>query len=438
MPIAEKLRNKEETLAVVGLGYVGLPLATAFAQKVRVIGYDVNAAKIQRYRSGIDPTNEVGDEALRRSTVEFTADERRLQEAVFLIVAVPTPVDKSNLPDLSLLEGACRIIGRNLKKGAVVMFESTVYPGTTEEICIPILEDTSGMVCGSDFYVGYSPERVNPGDRVHRLENIPKIVAATDAATAAEAAEVYQIVVHAGIHLTGIKVAETAKLAENAQRDVNIAFMNELSITLDRMGIRTADVVKAMNTKWNALGFRPGLVGGHCISVDPYYLIQKAEEVHGRSNLVQSSRKINNEMGYYAADVVIRKLIAANKLVKGSKVYIMGISYKENCPDIRNTMVPDIAARLREYGVEVQVSDPVVDKAEVARSLGIDLVDAKGIIDADCLVFAVSHQEFRELSLEVIDGMYRSVLGEEKVLIDITSMYDKNQMTQKGFLYWSL
>lgn len=439
MLTADKLLNKQEKLAVVGLGYVGLPLAVAFAEKIQVIGFDINTNKIERYRNGIDPTNEVGSQTLRHTMVEFTDDEKRLQESGFLIVAVPTPVNQNNLPDLSPLEGACRVVGRNLREGAVVIFESTVYPGTTEDICIPILEETSGLECGSEFFVGYSPERINPGDHVHRLDNIPKIVSGIDRETAMLAASIYEIVVMAGIHIaSSIKVAETAKLAENAQRDVNIAFMNELSITLDRMNIRTADVISAMNTKWNALGFRPGLVGGHCISVDPYYLIQKAEEVHGRSQLVQISRKTNSNMGYYTSDVIIRQLIKSGNLVKDAKVYIMGISYKENCPDIRNTMVPDIVARLKEYEVCVCVSDPVVDKDEVLHSLGICLVDGIDIHDADCVVFAVAHQEFRNLSIESLENMYRNQQGKPKVIIDITSMFSQEELIKRDFLYWSL
>lgn len=436
---AENLLNKEEKIAVVGLGYVGLPLAVAFAEKVPVIGFDINSEKINRYRSGVDPTNEVGAAVLEHTTVEFTDDETSLKQAGFLIVAVPTPVDKNNLPDLSPLKNACCVIGRNMRRGAVVMFESTVYPGTTEDICIPILEETSGLFCGTDFYVGYSPERVNPGDRTHRLDNIPKIVSGMDRKTAERAAGIYEIVVKAGVHIvSSIKVAETAKLAENAQRDVNIAFMNELAVTLDRMNIRTAEVLGAMNTKWNALGFRPGLVGGHCISVDPYYLIQKAQEVHGRSKLVEISRKTNSKMGFYTADVIIRQLIKAGYLVKGAKVYIMGISYKENCPDLRNTMVPEIVSRLCEYGVDVFVSDPVVDQDEVLLNLGIRLVDNEHICDADCVVFAVAHRVFRNLSTEALAGMYRHIDGMPKVLIDLKSIFCEEELRKNNFLYWSL
>lgn len=439
MLTVEKLLSKEEKLAVVGLGYVGLPLAVAFAEQIRVIGFDINTEKIKRYRSGIDPTNEVGAETLERTAVDFTDDEMSLRQAGFLIVAVPTPVDQNNFPDLSPLTGACRVVGRNLRKGAVVMFESTVYPGTTEDICIPILEASTGLRCGIDFYVGYSPERVNPGDRVHRLDNIPKIVSGINAETAQLAADVYALVVKAGIHIvSNMKVAEIAKLAENSQRDVNIAFMNELAITLDRMNIRTAEVLGAMNTKWNALGFRPGLVGGHCISVDPYYLIQKAQEVRGRSQLVQISRKTNSKMGFYTADVVIRQLIKAGHLVKGANVYIMGISYKENCPDLRNTMVPDIAVRLGEYGVNVLVADPVVDKNEVFDSLGIQLVDMTEICDADCIVFAVAHQVFRTISPAALADMYSGRPEIPKVLIDLNSIFPEQVLRERDFLYWSL
>lgn len=439
MLTAKTLLNKEEKLAVVGLGYVGLPLAVAFSEKVQVIGFDIDTEKIRRYKSGIDPTGQVGAQALSCTTVTFTDDETRLREAGFLIVAVPTPADKNNLPDFSPLEGACRVVGRNLRRDAVVMFESTVSPGATEDICIPILEAISGLSCGADFYVGYSPERINPGDHVHRLDNIPKIVSGIDRATAQRAAEVYQIVVKAGIHIAGsIKVAETAKLAENSQRDVNIAFMNELAITLDRMNIRTSEVLDAMNTKWNALGFHPGLVGGHCISVDPYYLIQKAQEVRGCAQLVEMSRKTNSQMGYYTADVVIRQMIKAGHLVKGAKVYIMGISYKEDCPDLRNTMIPGIAERLKEYDVDVFVSDPVVDRDEVFRNFGIRLVDMADISDADCMVFAVAHQAFKNYSAESLTGLYRNAAGIPKVLIDLNSMFSEEEMLKNDFLYWSL
>lgn len=439
MSTAERLLSKKEKLAVVGLGYVGLPLAVAFAEKTDVIGFDINTEKIKRYQSGIDPTNEVGPQALSRTAVAFTDDETRLREAIFLIVAVPTPVDHNNFPDLSPLEGACRIVGRNLRRGAVVIFESTVYPGTTEDICIPILEQSSGLRCGTDFWVGYSPERINPADRAHRLSTIPKIVSGIDRETAQNAAGVYEIVVRAGIHIAGsIKVAEMAKLAENAQRDVNIAFMNELAITLDRMDIRTVEVLEAMNTKWNALGFRPGLVGGHCISVDPYYLIQKAQEVHGCARLVRMSRETNSGMGHYIADVIIRQLIKANRLIGGSRVYILGISYKEDCPDLRNTMIPDIAARLREYDIEAYIADPVVDKNEVLRSLGIRLVDMSEIRDADCIVLAVAHQEFKRLPLEALAALYRGAEGARRVLVDINSAYLKQAPQDERFLYWSL
>lgn len=439
MSIAEKLLNGEEKLAVLGLGYVGLPLAVTFAKKIPVIGFDLNAEKIQRYREGIDPTNEVGNEALRNTAMRFTVEEEALREALFFIVAVPTPIDKNNLPDLSAMEKACGSIGRNLRQGAIVMFESTVYPGTTEDICIPILEKISGYTCGVDFFVGYSPERVNPGDKVHRLDNIVKLVAGMDRATALEAAAVYEIIMTAGVKVvSGIKVAEVAKLAENTQRDVNIAFMNELSMTLSRMDISTKDVIDAMNTKWNALGFRPGLVGGHCISVDPYYLIYKAEEVKGASQLVQSSRKINNGMSRYAADMVIRQLIKGGRLVKGAKVYIMGITYKANCPDTRNTMVPGIAERLREYGVEVRLFDPVADKEGVAKELGIDLVEGEAIGNGDCLVFAVAHQEFASLSTAALQAMYRNPGQGPYILIDIPGMFDKEEMEEQGFLYWSM
>jgi UDP-N-acetyl-D-galactosamine dehydrogenase len=339
--------NRKEKISLIGLGYVGMPIAVSFSRKVDVIGFDVNQAKIDLYKSGVDPTKEVGDEAIAACTVDFTADETRLKEAKFHIVAVPTPVNVDHTPDLSPVIGASTILGRNLTKGSIVVFESTVYPGVTEEICIPILEKESGLRCGVDFKVGYSPERINPGDKVHRLETIVKVVSGMDEESLDIIAKVYELVVEAGVHRAeSIKVAEAAKVIENSQRDINIAFMNELSIIFNKMNIDTKAVLEAAGTKWNFLNFFPGLVGGHCIGVDPYYLTYRAEQMGYHSQIILSGRRINDDMGKYVAENTVKKMIQANKPIKGANVAILGITFKEDCPDSRNTRVIDI---INEY-----------------------------------------------------------------------------------------
>ncbi|WP_226643034.1 nucleotide sugar dehydrogenase [Mesobacillus subterraneus] len=439
MNLYEKLVNKEEKIAVVGLGYVGMPIAVAFAKKVNVIGFDLNLLKIEQYKKGIDPTNEVGDEAIRQTTVEFTAEPSRLKEAKFHIVAVPTPINADKTPDLSPIKGVSKTIGRNLTKGSIVVFESTVYPGVTEDICIPILERESGLKCGVDFSVGYSPERINPGDQVHRLENIIKIVSAMDEESLEEIAKVYELVVEVGVHrASSIKVAEAAKVVENSQRDINIAFMNELAMVFDRMGIDTQEVVEAMNTKWNALKFTPGLVGGHCIGVDPYYFIYEAEKLGYHSQIILSGRKINDGMGSFVADAIIKKLIQANKVVKQSKVVILGLTFKENCPDTRNSKVEDIIKRLKEFEVEPIVVDPYANPEEANHEYEVDLVPIDMINDADCLVFAVGHDMFKNLTMDQINGMFISSSNEEKIIIDVKSILNKEIILDSGFTYWRL
>jgi len=439
MNLYEKILKKEEKISIVGLGYVGMPLAVALAKKVNVIGYDLNKKKIELYKSGIDPTNEVGNEAIKQTTVEFTSDEVRLKEAKFHIVAVPTPINSDKTPDLTPVEGASAIVGRNLTKGSIVVYESTVYPGVTEDICIPILERESGLKCGVDFKVGYSPERINPGDKIHRLETIKKIVSGIDEESLDEIAKVYELVIEAGVHrASSIKVAEAAKVVENSQRDINIAFMNELAMVFDRMGIDTKEVVEAMNTKWNALGFYPGLVGGHCIGVDPYYFIYEAEKLGYHSQIILSGRKINDGMGEFVADAIIKKLIHANKVVKKSKVVILGITFKENCPDTRNSKVADIIKRLNEYGIEPLVVDPKADKEDAKREYNVDLIELEDVNDADCLVFAVAHDEFRNLSLDKIDSLFGDFDNCEKVVIDVKSILDKSEIEKKGYSYWRL
>lgn len=439
MSLYNALLEKHEKVAVIGLGYVGMPIAVAFAKKVSVIGYDLNTKKIDLYRAGIDPTNEVGDDEIKNTKVDFTSDETRLREAKFHIIAVPTPINSDKTPDLSPVEGASSIVGRNLTKGSIVVYESTVYPGVTEDVCVPILERESGLKCGVDFKIGYSPERINPGDKVHRLENIIKIVSGMDEESLDEIAKVYELVIEVGVHRAGsIKVAEAAKVVENSQRDINIAFMNELAMVFDRMGIDTKEVIEAMNTKWNALGFTPGLVGGHCIGVDPYYFVYEAEKLGYHSQIILSGRKINDGMGKFVADAIIKKLILANKVVRQAKVVILGITFKENTPDTRNSRVIDIIDGLREYGIEPIVVDPEADADEAKHEYGIDLVDINDVKDVDCLVLAVAHDIFKQMSWDDIDSLYGEFDNNEKILIDVKSILDRSEIEEKGYSYWRL
>lgn len=439
MGLYEKIMKREEKISVVGLGYVGMPMAVAFSKKVDVIGFDLNKKKIDLYKSGIDPTNEVGEVEIKKTTVEFTADENRLREAKFHIVAVPTPINSDKTPNLSPVEGASKIIGRNLNKGSIVVYESTVYPGVTEDICIPILEKESGLKCGVDFKIGYSPERINPGDKVHKLENIIKIVSGIDKESLDEIAKIYELVIEVGVHKAGsIKVAEAAKVVENSQRDINIAFMNELAMVFDRMGIDTKEVINAMNTKWNALGFTPGLVGGHCIGVDPYYFVYEAEKLGYHSQIILSGRKINDGMGKFVADAIIKKLILANKVVRKSKVVILGITFKENTPDTRNSKVVDIIRCLREYGIEPTVVDPEADAEEAKNEYDIDLVELESINNADCVVLAVAHDLFKHMELRDMELMYGRYKNSEKIIIDVKSILRKDEYVNAGFQYWNL
>ena len=437
MSLYERIVAKEEKISLVGLGYVGMPIAVAFAKKVKVIGYDLNAAKIELYKSGIDPTKEVGDEAIRNTAVEFTADEKRLREAKFHIVAVPTPVNPDHTPDLTPVEGASRILGRNLTKGSIVVFESTVYPGVTEDVCVPILERESGLRCGTDFKIGYSPERINPGDKVHRLETIKKIVSGMDAETLEEVANVYSLVVAAGVHRAeSIKVAEAAKVIENSQRDINIAFMNELSIIFNKMGIDTKSVLEAAGTKWNFLNFYPGLVGGHCIGVDPYYLTYKAEQMGYHSQIILAGRRINDDMGKYCAENLVKQLIKADVPVKNAKVAILGFTFKENCPDTRNTKIIDIYNELREYGISAVITDPTADADEARRLYGVEFVPFDSIRDMDAVILAVAHEQFKALTMDRLDAMFRA--GQPKVLLDLKGLLDRKAYEAAGYNYWRL
>ena len=432
----EKLLKKEEKLSLVGLGYVGMPIAVAFAKKIEVVGFDLNEKKIDLYRSGIDPTNEVGNDVIKNTAVDFTADETKLREAKFHIVAVPTPVNDDHTPDLTPVEGASRILGRNLTKGSIVVFESTVYPGVTEDVCIPILEKESGLKCGEDFKIGYSPERINPGDKVHRLETIKKIVSGMDDEALDCIAKVYELVVEAGVHRAeSIKVAEAAKVIENSQRDINIAFMNELSIIFNKMGIDTKSVLEAAGTKWNFLKFYPGLVGGHCIGVDPYYLTYKAEMLGYHSQIILSGRRINDDMGKYVAENVVKNLIAADKPVKNAKVAILGFTFKENCPDTRNTKIIDIVNELKEYGITPVIADPQADADEAERLYGIKFVDISTVKEMDAVILAVAHTDFNNLSIKDIDTMF----GEgKKVLLDIKGLLNRKEYENAGYSYWRL
>ena len=432
----DDLLNKKESLSLVGLGYVGMPIAVAFAKKINVIGFDLNKEKIDLYKSGVDPTHEVGDEAIKASTVQFTANEEDLRKARFHIVAVPTPVYEDHTPDLTPVEGASRILGRNLTKGSVVVFESTVYPGVTEDVCVPILEKESGLKCGVDFKVGYSPERINPGDKVHRLETITKIVSGMDEETLDLVAKVYELVVAVGVHRAPcIKVAEAAKVIENSQRDVNIAFMNELSIIFNKMGIDTKSVLEAAGTKWNFLKFTPGLVGGHCIGVDPYYLTYKAEDLGYHSQIILSGRRINDSMGKYVAENCIKTLIKVDKHVKNARVAILGFTFKENCPDTRNSKVFDIVKELREYGIEPVIADPIADAAEAKRLYGVKFVDKSEVKNMDAVILAVAHAQFANFSMGEIDSFF----GEgQKALLDIKGILNRAEYEKAGYAYWRL
>lgn len=429
----------KEKLALVGLGYVGMPIAVEFAKHVPVIGFDINEKRVNEYKNGIDSTNEVG-EAIKNTKVDFTSDPKRLSEAKFIIVAVPTPVNEDTTPDLRPVEGASKIVGQNIKPGAIVCFESTVYPGVTEDVCVPIIEKESGLKCGQDWKIAYSPERINPGDRVHTLTTIKKIVSGMDSETCTEVKKVYDIVIKAGTFpVSTIKTAEAVKVVENSQRDINIAFVNEVAMICDKMGIDTDEVIAGMNTKWNALGFKPGLVGGHCIGVDPYYLTNAAEKLGYHSQIILNGRKVNDSMGGFVADCAIKQMIEAGMAPKKATVVILGITFKENCPDTRNSKVVDIIKRLKEYDINPVVTDSWADKAVAKHEYGVDLVDFDKIPKADCVIVAVGHNEFRSLSMMQMKELFKNSLkDEEKVLIDVKSLYRKDELEASGMKFWRL
>ena len=433
----ERLLDGETCLSVVGLGYVGMPLAVEFAKHLRVIGFNHHEARIRQYKCGIDPTKEVGDEAIRTTTVDFTSDETRLREARFHIVAVPTPINTDHTPDLYPVQNASLIIGRNLMPGSVVVYESTVYPGVTEDVCIPILEAESGLVCGKDFKVGYSPERINPGDRVHTLTTIRKIVSGMDAETCRLIQRVYDIIIEVGTFpVSSIKTAEAVKVVENSQRDINIAFMNELAMVFDRMGIDTNEVIEGMNTKWNALGFTPGLVGGHCIGVDPYYFTYEAERLGYHSQIVLNGRIVNDGMAAFVARKTVEKMVAAGLAPKACRVVLLGLTFKENCPDVRNSRVSDIIAELRKFGIETAVVDPWADPDEAAKYYGIALTALKDIRDADCVIAAVAHREFLALGVEGLQRLYGD--KRTRILIDVKGMFPLAKLKESGIEWWRL
>lgn len=440
MSVYENLKKGDEKLALVGLGYVGMPIAIAFAKKgIKVIGFDLNAKKIELYRSGVDPTKEVGDEIIKDTSVFFTSDERELQDTKFIIIAVPTPVNIDHTPDLSPVIGASEIVGRNLKKGSIVVYESTVYPGCTEDVCIPILEKESGLKLGEDFKVGYSPERINPGDKIHRLENIRKIVSGCDVEALNEIKNVYDLVIEVGTYpVSNLRTAEAVKVVENSQRDINIAFMNELAMVFDRMNIDTNEVIDGMNTKWNALGFRPGLVGGHCIGVDPYYFTYEAEKLGYHSQIILNGRIVNDSMGEFVAESAIKQMITAGQAPKKSKVAILGLTFKENCPDIRNSKVNDIIKRLREYGINPLVVDPWANEEDAKKEYSVELTDIKDVKDVDCVIVAVAHKEFRTMEIKDIKKLYREGANDTKVFIDVKGMYDIKELNDEGIIFWRL
>ena len=428
----------EEKLALVGLGYVGMPIAVEFAKHIKVIGFDINEKRVNEYKNGIDATNEVG-EAIKNTTVDFTADPARLKEAKFIVVAVPTPVNDDNTPDLRPVEGASRTVGQNLTPGTIVVFESTVYPGVTEDICVPIIEKESGLKCGVDWKIGYSPERINPGDRVHTLTNIRKVVSGMDAESAEEIKKVYDIVIKAGTFpVSNIKTAEAVKVVENSQRDINIAFMNEIAIICDKLGIDTIEVLDGMNTKWNALGFKPGLVGGHCIGVDPYYLTSAAEKLGYHSQIVLNGRKVNDSMGAFVADAAIKQMIEAGLAPKKATVVILGVTFKENCPDTRNSKVVDIIDHLKEYDINPVVADPWADAAVAKHEYGVDLVRLEELPKADCVIVAVGHNEFRAMSMMQVKELFKECPDDEKVLVDVKSLYRMDELKASGMRFWRL
>ena len=428
--------DKNTTIAVVGLGYVGLPLAVEFGKKYPTIGFDLSSAKVEAYRRHVDPTGEVASEELRAASgLKVTTDPAALAEADVIIVAVPTPVDDAHQPDFSPLLGASEAVGKHLKRGAIVVFESTVYPGATEEICVPVIEQHSGMKWQRDFFVGYSPERINPGDREHSLTKITKVVSGDTPATLERVAEVYASVVTAGVHrASSIKVAEAAKVIENTQRDLNIALMNELALIFHKIGIDTMEVLEAAGTKWNFLPFRPGLVGGHCIGVDPYYLTHKADRLGYHPQVILAGRRINDGMGQYIAQQTVKQMIRAGFPVKGGRVNVLGLTFKENCPDLRNSRVIDVVRELDSYGIAVHVHDPVANAAEAMHEYGVKLTPWKDLPRAHAIVAAVAHAEYKKIPIDE----YVAGLEPGGLYVDVKCQADRAVLEARGIDVWRL
>jgi UDP-N-acetyl-D-galactosamine dehydrogenase len=434
----DQIRKKKAKIAVVGLGYVGLPLAAAFGKKVDVIGFEIHADKVRQLEEGFDATGELSAEDLTNTQIKYTTNPADLREADFIIVTVPTPIDKNNNPDLSPMEKASQAIGQNLKKGAIIVYESTVYPGVTEDICVPILEQESGLKCGVDFKVGYSPERINPGDKVHTVEKIMKVVSGMDLETLDTVAQVYELVITAGVHrASSIKVAEAAKVIENTQRDLNIALINELALIFNKLDIPTMDVLAAAGTKWNFLNFTPGLVGGHCIGVDPYYLTHKAEQIGYLPQVILAGRRINDGMGKYVAENTIKQMIKTGKVIKGSRVLVLGLTFKENVPDIRNTKVVDIVHELEDYGIEVMIHDPHANAEETLHEYALELTDLSAVGKVDAVIYAVSHKEFSEINADRLAALCRNGNG-KGVVVDVKSVLNREEIEAAGLVYWSL
>ena len=432
----EKNKILEKTMVVVGLGYVGLPLAISFAKKMKVIGFDINKEKVEKYRNGIDVTDEVGNEEVKNTTMKFSNNPKDIKEGDFVIIAVPTPIDSHSKPNLTPVISSSQIVGENLKEGAIVIYESTVYPGLTEEICMPILEEKSKLKCGKDFKIAYSPERINPGDKEHRFETIKKIVSGMDKETLENVTNLYNLVLKNGVYqATSIKVAEAAKVIENSQRDINIAFVNELAVIFHNLGIDTNDVLDAACSKWNFLNFRPGLVGGHCIGVDPFYLTYKSEEVGHRSELILASRRVNDGMGKFIADEIVKKLINTGKVIKGAKVQILGLTFKENVRDLRNSKIMDIIRELEKFDIKVYAKDPHAEIEEIKREYNIEIDTNPNNEKVDALVFAVAHNEFKKYTISDIKLMLKK---DSNLVFDIKNMLDKHKMQENGIDLWRL
>lgn len=436
MNIYLELLNRQKKMAVIGLGYVGMPIAVQFAKKIDVVGFDINPSKIEEYKKGHDVTGEVGDNELKNTSLSFTNDESDLKNVCFFVVAVPTPVNLDKTPDLSPVIGASEVVGRNIQKGSIVVFESTVYPGVTEDVCVPIIEKVSGLVAGKDWWIGYSPERINPADKIHRLWNIKKIVSGMDQESCDQIAKVYELVVEVGVHkVSTIKTAEAIKVVENSQRDINIAFMNELAMVFDRMGIDTKEVVEGMNTKWNALGFMPGLVGGHCIGVDPYYFTYEAEKLGYHSQIILSGRKVNDDMGNFIATASVKQMIKAGIDTSKARVLIMGATFKENCPDIRNSKVFDIYHSLKDYGIVASVFDDNAISSEIKREYDVEPISKQELKNFDCVILAVGHDSFKRID---IASLFKKTDNSKKVIIDVKSILEKEKYIDEGYSFWRL